>query len=179
MQAGERQAAQALIDKNAALISSSGAKTLVTSCPICYKVFKDTYALSIPVLHHTEYISRLIDEGKLQLRKNEQKVIFHDPCELGRQSGVYEQPRKILRATSTLIATKYDGKDALCCGGSIATEAMPFKKRRLIAKDAMLKMTSTEQPDCLVTACPACKKTFSDLNTTTVKDIAEVVAERM
>ncbi|MDR2927404.1 MAG: hypothetical protein LBV41_04280, partial [Cytophagaceae bacterium] len=66
-----------------------------------------------------------------------------------------------------------------CCGGSIATEAMPFKKRRLIAEDAMLKMTADTQPDCLVTACPACKKTFGDLNLTEVKDVAEVVVEGM
>ncbi|MDR1739807.1 MAG: (Fe-S)-binding protein [Bacteroidales bacterium] len=183
MQAGEEYAAQALIEKNTELIAGFGAKMLVTSCPICYKVFKEAYKLDIPVLHHTEYISTLIDEGRLPLSKGEQKMVFHDSCELGRHSGIYEQPRKILRASGTLIATDYDGKNALCCGGSIATESMPFKKRRLIAKDAMLKMTAgaelSAQPDCLVTACPACKKTFADLNLTEVKDIAEVVAEQM
>jgi Fe-S oxidoreductase len=179
MQAGEKQAAQALIDKNSEFIHNSGAKKLVTSCPICYKVFKDTYQLNVAVQHHTEYISELIDTGNLQLRKGEQKVVFHDSCELGRHSGVYEQPRKILRATTSLLATKYDGKDALCCSGSIATEAMPFKKRRLIAEDALLKMTTEAQPDCLVTSCPACKKTFADLNLMEIKDIAEVVVEQM
>ncbi|MDR2938087.1 MAG: (Fe-S)-binding protein, partial [Prevotellaceae bacterium] len=78
MQAGEEQTAQPLIAKNTELINNSGAKILVTSCPICYKVFKDTYKLNIPVLHHTEYIASLIDEGKLQLQKSEQKVVFHD-----------------------------------------------------------------------------------------------------
>ncbi len=177
MQAGEEKAAQALIEKNTELIAGFGAKMLVTSCPICYKIFKDTYKLNIPVLHHSEYIERLMDSGILPLNQSEQKMVFHDSCELGRHSGVYEQPRKILRAVGTLISTDYDGKNALCCGGSIATEVMPFKKRRLIAKDAMLKMTSDTQPDCLVTACPSCKKTFADLNLTEVKDIAEVVAE--
>ncbi len=179
MQAGEEQAAQGLIAKNTELINASGAKTLVTSCPICYKIFKDMYQLRMPVLHHTEYIDNLLINNKLQIKKGEQRVVFHDSCELGRHSGVYEQPRNILNATSQLISTEYDGKNALCCGGSIATEAMPFKKRRLIAEDALLKMTATTQPDCLVTACPACKKTFGDLNLTKVKDIAEVVAEQM
>ncbi len=179
MQAGEEQTAQALVAKNTALINASGARRMVTSCPICYKVFKDTYRLNIPVLHHTEYIAELMDAGKLQLSRGGQKVVFHDSCELGRHSGVYEQPRRILGAISNLLATPYDGKDALCCGGSIATESMPFRKRRLIAEDAMLKMTAGAQPDCLVTSCPACKKTFGDLNLTTVKDIAEVVAEQM
>ncbi|MDR1761163.1 MAG: (Fe-S)-binding protein [Bacteroidales bacterium] len=179
MQAGEEQAAQALIAKNTELINASGAKALVTSCPICYKVFKDTYQFNIPVLHHTEYIANLLDTKKLELRKGEQRVVFHDSCELGRHSGVYEQPRKILNATSRRIATECDDKNALCCGGSIATEAMPFKKRRLIAEDALLKMTAATQPDYLVTACPSCKKTFADLNLTEVKDIAEVVAEQM
>ncbi len=176
MQAGEEQTAKALIDKNTELVKTSGAKRLVTSCPICYKIFKDTYKLNIPVQHHTEYIAELIEAGKLQLNKSEQKVVFHDSCELGRHSGVYEQPRKILNATSNLVSTKYDGKEGLCCGGSIATEAMPFKKRRLIAEDAMIKMTTDTQPDCLVTSCPSCKKTFGDLNMTEVRDVAEVVA---
>jgi Fe-S oxidoreductase len=184
MQAGEEQAAQSLIKKNLELIEGSGAKLLVTSCPICYKVFKDTYKLNIPVLHHTEYIERLMGLGLLTLNRGEQKMVFHDSCELGRHSGVYEQPRKVLRAAGTLISTDYDDKNALCCGGSIATEIMPFNKRRLIAKDALLKMTTDagtqkEQPDCLVTACPLCKKTFADLNLTEVKDISEIVANQI
>lgn len=177
-QLGEEKSAHILMEKNTRLIENANAKMLVTSCPICYKVFKDTYQLNIPVLHHTEYISRLLKDGKIKVAKGEGKVVFHDSCELGRHSGIYDAPREILEQTSSLLTTAYDKENALCCGNSVASEAMPFKKRRLIAEDALLKMTQN-QPDALVTSCPACKKAFADLNILPVKDIAEVVTAQM
>ena len=153
--------------------------TLVCSCPICYKIFKDTYKLEgVRVLHHTEYLLQLLEAGRITVRKGAETGVYHDPCELGRHAGIYQQSRDVLYRVLNLHTTPYEGKDALCCGHSIAAEGMPYKKRRMIAKDALKKMT--EKPvDVVVTACPSCKRAFAEIGTVGIKDIAEIVCEQL
>ena len=108
----------------------------------------------------------------------ESKIVFHDPCELGRNSGIYDEPREVLKCVGQLQSTNYDGEESLCCGHSIAAEALPYRKRRVIADDAAEKYSETK-PDILATACPACKKAFSETNKLEVKDLAEIVADNL
>lgn len=179
MLSGDRNGAEQLIAKNTEAILATGAKVLVCSCPICYKVFKESYHLEgVQVLHHTEYLLNLLEMGRITICKSTAKGVYHDPCELGRHSGIYDQPRDILYRALNLQTTPYEEKDALCCGHSIAAEGMPYKKRRMIAKDALQKMT--ENPvDVLVTACPSCKRAFAEIGTVEIKDIAEIVGEQL
>lgn len=174
---GNHNAALIILEKNKAIIEDSGATLLVTSCPICYKTFKEDYDLNIKIMHHTEYISLLIREKVLIPRQSELKTVFHNPCELGRGSDVYAAPDEVLKTVSHKLATAYDGKNSLCCGGSLANMHITATQRTQISADAM-KAYCTYQPDLLVTACPLCKKTFSKTGSSLpVKDIAEVVAE--
>ena len=87
MLAGQDKEARELINFNSEVIWKSGARILVTSCPICYKVFKDSYYLDVEVLHHSQYIRRIIEEGSVRMNYSHKKVVYHDPCELGRGSG--------------------------------------------------------------------------------------------
>ena len=176
--AGARKSANVLIEKNTKLFNGKNAKTLVTSCPICYKFFNENYELNIRVLHHSQYIHELLDNGEIKVNQSESSIVFHDPCELGRNSGIYQEPRKILSTVGHLQSTEYDGKESLCCGHSIASEGLPYKKRRIIAVDAVERLTATN-PDILATACPACKKAFSETNKIKVKDLAEIVADNL
>ncbi len=176
--AGAGKSAKALMDKNTELFHQTNAKTLVTSCPICYKFFNENYSLNMRVMHHSQYIQELLDQGKLQVKNSHAKIVFHDPCELGRHSNVYEEPRKVLKTVGDLQSTPYDGKDSLCCGHSVAAEALTYRKRRVMAEDAVDKLTA-EQPDVLATACPACKKAFVETNKIEVKDLAEIVADNL
>jgi Fe-S oxidoreductase len=175
--AGARKSANELMMKNAELFNQTGAKTLVTSCPICYKFFNENYVLNMRVLHHSQYINELLNAGRLRLRStaDKSKIVYHDPCELGRNSGIYDEPREVLKYVGQLQSTAYDGSESLCCGHSIAAEALPYRKRRVIADDAVEKLTETN-PDILATACPACKKAFSETGKIEVKDLAEIVA---
>lgn len=179
MLAGDRIGGEQLMARNTEAILATGAKTLVCSCPICYKIFKDTYKLEgVRVLHHTEYLLQLLEAGRITVRKGAETGVYHDPCELGRHAGIYKQPRDVLYRVLNLHTTPYEGKDALCCGHSIAAEGMPYKKRRMIAKDALRKMT--EKPvDVVVTACPSCKRAFAEIGTVGIKDIAEIVSEQL
>ena len=180
---GQIDAARAMIMKNTEIIRRSGAKTLVTSCPICYKVFCEQYSLQdVEVLHHSQYIDRLIKEGRIKVEKSSSNVVYHDPCDLGRGSKVYKEPRRVIDAVAHLteIPSAIDKKKALCCGGSLANTALSEGSRRAVTVDAYNQLTASN-PDVLATACPLCKKTFEGVSEghSAVKDIAQIVVEAM
>lgn len=178
MLAGNMNIADSLIEKNIDIFKSSGAELIVTSCPICYKTFKEDYKnLNIKVLHHTEYINNLIKDGILKVNRSDISTIFHSPCELGRGSNIVKAPHEILERVSTRVKSKYDGRESLCCGGSLANTFISPEERTKIAKDT-LNIYSSSGAKSVVTACPLCKKSFSKCETNVeIKDIAEVVAE--
>lgn len=176
---GNRNIATVVMEKNKAALRETGAELLVTSCPICYKTFREDYGLEIPVMHHTEYIGLLIREERIHPRQSDVRTVFHNPCELGRGCGVYEAPVQVLQSVSQRIATAYEGQNALCCGGSLANQHLTATQRTRISEDAA-KAYAAYRPDVLVTACPLCKKTFCKTEQPiAVKDIAEVVAENI
>jgi len=178
MLSGQVKEARELINYNSQMILKSGAHTLVTSCPICYKIFKESYYLDIEVLHHTQFIKMLIDEGSLKLNFLRKKVVYHSPCELGRGSGVYDEPKGVLKYVARLEKTDFEDGNSLCCGGSLANMKISYQKKNKIAGDAAAELTKGN-PDILATACPLCKKTFSSVTDTPVADIAEIVAEAL
>ncbi len=175
-QQGFIQQSKDLISKNLRMINNSGAKAIVTSCPICYKSFTDEYVLDIPVYHHSQYINELINNKLITLNKTDKTIVYHDPCELGRGSDVYEQPRQIIRKTGTLIETKEERENALCCGGSLSNAIIELEQQIDIRDNALEQLTACK-PDILATACPMCKKAFIHGNKAKVADIAEIVAD--
>jgi Fe-S oxidoreductase len=178
MLAGQDKEARELINFNSQMIWKSGAQTLVTSCPICYKVFRESYYLGVEVLHHSQFIMRLVDEGSVKMSFLRKKVVYHSPCDLGRGSGVYDEPENLLRHVARLEKTGYEGADSLCCGGSLANIKLSSQNRTKIATDAA-KCLTRSKPDILATACPLCKKSFSAISDTRVADISEIAAEAL
>lgn len=176
--AGQADAAEKLMQKNRQSIMESGARVLVTSCPICYKVFREDYGLDMEILHHTEYIKRLIDDGKIRVNRQAVSATYHDPCELGRGSGIYQQPRDVLQKVATLKPIADECKNSLCCGGSLANISLSSPEKLKIAEQTMNVLTASH-PDVVATACPLCKKTFDRTNIAPVKDIAELVVDAM
>lgn len=177
MLSGNRQAASVIIKKNKEAILASGAQLLVTSCPICYKTFREDYHLPIRVIHHSEYIRLLMEEKKLHPRQSDTTTVFHNPCELGRGSKVFDAPEFVLQNVSRVIPTAYDGRNSLCCGGSLANIHISPEQRTIISRDA-LNVYLSYSPEVLITACPLCKKTFSKVEShVPIKDLAEIVAE--
>ena len=178
MMAGQQNAALQLMNHNRAIINRSDAQILVTSCPICYKVFKDKYNLKIKVMHHSEYINQLIENKRIDVKKMPISAVYHDPCELGRGADVYDEPRKVLNRVLQLNSSAQEREKALCCGGSLGNFEIQNLQRTQI-RDKALDILLETKPDMLVTACPLCKKTFAKGNHVEVKDIAEVVKEAM
>ncbi len=175
MQVGQYEAAKKLIEHNRERILASGAKKLVVSCPICYKVFNEDYALpGITVQHHSEYLLQLMADKRLPVNKMPLRVVYHDPCELGRGSGIYHQPRLLLDEYAEVIPIKNEKEAAYCCGGSLANIKIQMNERNQIRDNAMEEYLGY-QPDVLATACPLCKKTFAKSRNLPVHDIAEIV----
>jgi Fe-S oxidoreductase len=175
MKLGQYEAAQKLIRHNRENILMSGVKKLVVSCPICYKIFNEDYALpGITVQHHSEFLLELMAEKRLPSNRLPLRVVYHDPCELGRGSGIYLQPRLLLDEYAELVSVKNEKESAFCCGGSLANIKIQMCERDLI-RDKALSEYISYQPDILATACPLCKKTFAKNRNLQVMDIAEIV----
>lgn len=173
MLAGQDKEARELINYNSQMIWKSGASVLVTSCPICYKVFRESYYLDVEVLHHSQFINSIIDEGLVRMNFLHKRVTYHTPCDLGRNSGVYDEPKEVLKYVAVLEGTDYDDENGLCCGGSLGNIMLSQKNRNKIAGDVTAALTACN-PDFLATACPLCKKTLSNTTSTRVVDIAEL-----
>ena len=176
---GKVAEAKAMIAKNTELIKKSGAKKLVLSCPICYKVFKDEYHLEgIEIQHHTQYIDELIKNGKLKVKKGDVNYVYHDPCELGRAFGVYDEPREVLENVGNLRKAKSEKELSICCGGSLGSFTLTQQERDEITENSVNDLMFNH-PDEIVTACPLCLKTFARKSPVQVKDIAEVVVNQI
>jgi len=176
MQAGQYDAAQKLVQHNREQILASGAKILVVSCPICFKVFNEDYSMAgISVKHHSEYLLELMADKRIPVIKMPEKAVYHDPCELGRGSGIYHQPRLLIDEYINLIPMKHEKESAYCCGGSLANIKIQMHERIQIT-DKVLTEYQNYSPDLLITGCPLCKKTFAKRNKIPVLDLAEIVA---
>lgn len=181
MLAGKTDAAYETISANRKIILGSGCRTLVLSCPICYKIFKDEYALEgVEVLHYTQFIKRLVDEGKLKLTAGDERIVYHDPCELGRGCGVYKEPREVLAQAGTLVKATKEGDESICCGGSLGSLTLDSRDRAKITESSVANLLANN-PQTIVTACPLCLKTFSESVPETVKvqDFAETVSRHL
>lgn len=181
MLAGKTNAAYETISANRRMILGSGCRTLVLSCPICYKIFKDEYALDgIEVLHYTQFIKHLVDERKLKLTAGDERIVYHDPCELGRGCGVYKEPREVLAQAGTLVKATKEGDESICCGGSLGSLTLDTRDRAKITESSVANLLANN-PQTIVTACPLCLKTFSESVPETVKvqDFAETVSRHL
>ena len=179
MLSGETDAARKMVVYNTDLFRKHEITTLVTSCPICLRVFKESYHLDgIEVLHHSEYIDRLIAEQRLALDTKSIKYSYHDPCELGRGLGIYDAPRRVIESVGELREPEHNRSNSLCCGASLANTVIDDAQQQCIAM-RMTKELESAGCDEIVTSCPLCNKSIARAATKPTKDIAEVVAENI
>ena len=178
MMAGRFDQAREMIERNTRIIKDSGATTLLLTCPICYRIFKEKYHLDgIEIIHHTEYIDRLVRSGRLKISRDDRKYVYHDPCELGRGCGIYEQPREVLSCAGELVEAAKNRKESICCGGSLGSLTLGFDKRKAMTENALANLT-VAAPDVIVTACPLCRSTFNRYADLPVEDIAETIDKK-
>jgi Fe-S oxidoreductase len=171
---GKDRQAHELIESNKALFLRSKIQVLVTSCPICYRVFREEYNLPIRVIHHSQFLLELIKQGKIPLKGEFRKVAWHDPCDLGRGANIYSPPREVLAKVADLVPVEQDGADAMCCGGSLGILNVSQEQRDIMTNSVIRNLTGN-QPDLIATGCPLCKKTLARKSPVEVRDIAELI----
>ena len=164
-------------------------KKIVTGCPHCFNTIKNEYPElggNYEVIHHSELIQQLINEGKLKAENGEvfkgKKITFHDPCYLGRANNVYEAPRAALEILDAeLVEMKRCKANGLCCG---AGGAQMFKEPEKGNKDVNIERVEEAlaiQPNIIAAGCPFCMtmlrdgvKHFEKEQEVEVLDIAEL-----
>ncbi len=187
--AGNTALFEALAASNIKAFRESGVKEIIATSPHCYQTFKSEYPAlggAFTVLHITQYLAGLVEKGQLPFRKPfERKVVYHDPCYLGRHNGIYEEPRKVLGAIPGLtLMDEVNGREnSVCCGGGGARIWMETKKGERFS-DILVEQAVQLGAEVLATACPYCILNFKDSVLTLgkedvlqVKDIAEIVDE--
>jgi len=175
MTAGRTHQAQELMEKNMEIVRASRCDTLLLSCPICYKIFKEEYKLDgVRIVHHSVFFNELIASGALKPSAGSVKYAYHDPCELGRGTGIYEEPRSAVSSAGILVEAAKNREESICCGGSLGSLTLSFDKRKDMTLNALNNMKAGN-PDEIVTACPLCQNTFGRYADIPVRDIAQIL----
>jgi len=163
MVAGETEGAVSLIRHNVERMKDTGAKTVVMTCPGCYRIWKEEYEKltgeqqPFEVLHATEMLARLIEEGRLSPQGLEEKVTYHDPCDLGRNSGILDEPRYIMKKIPglNLVELEHNREYCTCCGSGGDLLASNQELSLTIARNKVEEIKATGA-QTVVTACPSC-----------------------
>jgi Fe-S oxidoreductase len=186
---GNEEVFKRLVKENSKTFIENGVKKIVVSSPHCYHTFKNEYPefnVSFKVVHISQYIYELINEGKLEITKEYgKKITYHDPCYLGRHNGVYDEPREVLKNIPglELVEMAESRQDSMCCGmggGRIWMETEKHERFSNLRVEQAIELGVSE----LVTACPYCITALEDsrlvmnhADNIEIKDITEIIQE--
>ncbi len=188
---GQPEDARRIMEHNVGAVRATKATTLVTTCPSCYHFWEHTYPvaldqdLGLQVVHATELVADLLEEGRLALRDDlpEQVVTYHDPCDLGRKGDIFEAPRRILAQIPgvTLVEMPENREGSHCCGGGGNLESFDPELSQAIAARRIRQAGGTGARTVL-SACQQCERTLfsaarSERIRVRAKDIVELVLE--
>lgn len=188
-QAGNESLFQHLTKSNIEAFTENGVKKIVVSSPHCYTTFKNEYPKlggNFEVVHFVEYLARLLKAGDLKFTKElKKKVIYHDPCYLGRHNDIYDEPREVLKSIPGLELVEFPEyrENGVCCGGGGGRMWMETKKGERFS-DLKIEQAIGLGANILVTACPYCLINFMDSLLTAgksealeIRDISELAAQ--
>tara|TARA_B100001173_G_scaffold125316_1_gene108901 strand:- start:151 stop:939 length:789 start_codon:yes stop_codon:yes gene_type:complete len=154
---------------NIEVLNGYNIKKIVTTCPHCFNTLKNEYPElggNYDVIHHTQFIRTLLNEGRLTVSGGAYKgkrITFHDPCYLGRANNIYEAPREVLeKLDAQLSEMKSCKQKGLCCG---AGGAQMFKESEPGNKEVNIKRTEQAldtKPEIIAAGCPFCNTMLTD-----------------
>ncbi len=186
---GNEEVFKKLAKENIKTFVDNGVKKILVSSPHCYHTFKNEYPdfkVNFDVIHVSQYLSTLVNEGKLQITKEYgKKITYHDPCYLGRHNGVYDEPRGVLNKIPGLELNEMPETrvDSLCCGmggGRIWAETEKHERFSNLRVEQAIELGAEE----VVTSCPYCITALEDSRLVTnhaddiqIKDITEILQE--
>ena len=175
---------------NIQVLNGYGVRRVVTACPHCFNTLKNEYPAlggDYDVMHHSQFLQRLLDEGRLKVEGGSfkgKRITYHDPCYLGRANDVYEAPRQVIaRLDGLMVEMKRSRANGLCCGAGGAQmfkEAEPGNQEVNVARTEDVMEV---EPKVVAAACPFCMTMLRDGVTHAGKDqemevldIAELIA---
>nr|WP_206363188.1 (Fe-S)-binding protein [Sinomicrobium pectinilyticum] len=175
---------------NIEVLNAYEIKKIVTACPHCFNTLKNEYPSlggSYEVMHHTQFLKSLLEEGRLSIEGGKfkgKRITYHDPCYLGRANGIYEAPRDLIRKLDVeLVEMRKCKKAGLCCG---AGGAQMFKEPEKGDKDVNVERTEQAletRADIIAAGCPFCNTMMTDgvkskekESEIAVMDVAELIA---
>lgn len=185
---GYKELAEEHAKHNKEVIEKLGCDFVITSCAGCYMALSRDYPkmgfpLKTEILHLSQYLWRIINEGRLEGKIGEErgvKVTYHDPCHLGRHMNVYDEPRSVLSSIPgvQLIEMEWSGRNSKCCGSGGGLQLNFPELSRRIGAERIEEAVATGA-EVLVTACPFCKNQLEGVSEGKIKvcDLAEFVAE--
>jgi heterodisulfide reductase subunit D len=183
--AGVDEGMDKFVRHNVEKVRSLEAESILFSCPSCFRMWREHYPNDFDLFHSTQFIEQLIDENTLSFNELPGSVTYHDPCDLGRNGGEYDAPRKILNAIPGLDLIEMENVRAksICCGGGGNLE---MTDPALSGKVAHRKINEIQETgaETVVTACQQCVRSIKgrvrreklDLE---VLDITTVVARAL
>jgi len=171
LRTGQVDIAPDFMNYNIAQIRNAGASKVVTSCAGCYRTLLKDYEkfgadLGFEVYHTGELIKKLLDEGKIKIKSNYDKVItYHDPCHLGRHMDMYETPREVIKQIPgiKLVEMERNRNNAWCCGAGGGVK-IGFPDWALEISKERLEEAKETGATILTSMCPFCKTNLSDAN---------------
>ncbi len=162
LRTGNVDLADELREHNLDAFKKHDAHLVITSCSGCFKTIKQDYekmtgSLDFEAKHVLEILKELIEEGKLKFPKTKMKVTYHDPCHLGRHSGMYNIPRDILNSISGLefVEMPRNRENARCCGAGGGVRA-GYRELADKMADARVEEAMETGAEVLTSACPFC-----------------------
>ena len=179
-----------LASANVEILNEVKPRRIVTTCPHCLHTIKNEYPAfggNYEVVHHTQFINELVGAGKiaLNLEGDNMQVTFHDPCYLGRHNKIYEAPREALKSAGALtIEMPRNSSKSFCCGAGGAQMWKEEEPGTMRVNEARYREAKETGAGTVAVGCPFCMTMLSDAakadgGTLQVKDVAELVAERL
>lgn len=190
--AGNEMVFQMMAAQNIATLDAYEVKRIVTACPHCFNTLKNEYPElggKYEVVHHTQFLQKMIDEGKIKLEDGGafkgKHITFHDSCYLGRANDEYEAPRSLLqKLDAELVEMKRSRENGLCCGAGGAQIFKEPEKGEAEVHFERADEALAQNPDVIAVSCPFCTLMITDgvknrekEEQVKVLDVAELIAE--
>jgi heterodisulfide reductase subunit D len=177
---------KSLMEHNIKKVKEVGAKSVVFTCPSCYHTWKSLYHLpGVELYHSSQMLHRMVKDGLIKPKEMNVTVTYHDPCDLGRNSGVFEEPREVLKTIPglKLVELAHNRMLSMCCGGGGNVEMVNPELSAMVARMKLQEIADTKA-DMVVSSCQQCLRTIAtrarrEKQNLVVKDLTELVFEAM
>ena len=188
--AGAEEVFQEVAGANATAFVEAGVRRTVVTSPHCYRTFAQEYGefdAEFEAIHQTQLFAELIKGEQLAPKKPlDKKVVYHDPCALGRGSGIYDEPRQVLQSIPGLELVEfptYSREHSMCCGGGSGGVWLERAKGERFS-DIRVQQAKATGAEVIAVACPYCLQMFEDSVKTMdldleVRDVSELLAEAL